>query len=325
MAEYEDYLIHLVEAPGLLEAKGMTALSGLDPEQVDLLRPTWPRIPIERRQELAQRLVELSEESSDLEFESVFRIGITDEDSDVRAHAVRGLWECEERAIIEPVSKLLTTDDDEDVRASAAQLLGQFALRAELGKLLPIDADRVISALLHAVNDPEETVEVRRRVVEALGPVSLIEVHDIIRESYGDEDERIQASALLAMGLSGDEQWLTIILDEMSNPSPFMRYEAARAAAQLATEEAVPDIITLLDDPDGEVQWMAVTALGAIGGPQATEALQRSLSHPEGLVREAATDALEQIQTLRDPLTLMGGDDLLNEADYKFGDDDDDY
>lgn len=305
----------LLEMSRPLSAQILLTLSNLLPQDVDRLRQLWPRAPVERRQEIARRLVALGEENVELSFDAFFRLGLEDPDGEVREQAVLGLWECEERAIIAPLCALLRTDDEEPVRSAAAQVLGQFALRAELGKLLPRDAQRVVQTLLEAAEDSEEEIDVRRRAIEALGPISSSEVRRILRESYEGADDRLRAGALHAMGRNGDGEWLPVILDELESPSSTMRFEAATAAGLLGSFKALAGLLPLIDDEDSEVQEAAVNALGRIGGARATEVLRRCLDHPSTLVREAAAEALEQIRAQQAPLSLLGDDSLAQEEE----------
>lgn len=313
--EFETYLTLLVEGTEKLESDGMNLLSGLDLEKTNLLQQIWSSISTDRRAELSETLVELADDNPELEYESVFRLSLSDVDAQIRKASIKGLWDCEDRTIIAPIIQLMRTDEEEEVRSVATQLVGKFALQGELGKLLPVDQDLVINGLMESIYDPEETLEVRRRVVEALGPVSKSEVYDIIRDFYDDEDERLKGSALYAMGLSGDESWLDFIIDEMSNPSPLLRYESAHAAAELGSEEVVPELANLVEDVDSEVQWMAVTALGTIGGGHAVEILRKLLNHQDASIKQVATESLEQIETFSDPMKLMDRGPLFDDPD----------
>jgi HEAT repeat protein len=312
LEEFEAYLTFLVEGIEKLESSGMSVLSGLDLEKLLLLQQKWNVIPTDRRQTLIRNLIESADENPDLEYESVFLVSLTDILAEIRKSSITGLWDCEDRTIIAPIIKLMRTDEDEGVRSVAAQLAGKFALQAELGKLLPVDQDLVINGLLESIYDPEETLEVRRRVLEALGSIATSEVYEIIRDFYDDDDERLKGSALYAMGVSGDENWLDFIIDEMSNSSSLLRYEAAHAASALGSEEVMNDLANLVEDVDPEVQRMAVTAVGTIGGSHAVEILQELRNHPNSSVKQLAIDSLELIDAFNDPMKSMDGSSLFD-------------
>lgn len=264
-------------------------------------------LSFERRRAVLTHLVELAEESVDLNFDSIFRKSMHDEDEEVREIAINGLWECEERSLIDPLLHCLRNDEEERVRSAAALSLGRFAMLAELGKLLERDANKVETGLLEALEKEEEgSFEVRRRTIEALAPFNTLQVREIILESYESVDEKIRASALYAMGQNGDASWIPYILEEMESTVPEVRFEAAGAAGRLHDESLVPALARMGNDDNPEVQSSVVTALNAIGGPTAQRVLRRFLQHNDDRMRELALDALDNMQTQEAP-----GTDLL--------------
>lgn len=261
----------------------------------------------ERRRSVLTHLVELAEESVDLNFDSIFRKSMYDEDEEVREIAINGLWECEERSLIDPLLQCLRNDEEERVRSAAALSLGRFAMLAELGKLLERDAKKVEMGLLEALEKEEEgSFEVRRRTIEALAPFNTLQVREIITESYESVNEKIRASALYAMGQNGDISWIPYILEEMEGTTPEIRFEAAGAAGRLNDESLIPALARMGNDDNPEVQSAVVTALNAIGGPTAQRVLRRFLQHSDERMRELALDALDDMQTQEAP-----GTDLL--------------
>jgi HEAT repeat protein len=110
----------------------------------------------------------------------------------------------------------------------------------------------------------------------------------------------MRVSAVFAMGSSADEQWIDTVISELEAQSPAMRYEAARAAGELEARNAVPTLARLLDDPDTEVQGMAVWALGQIGGGRAKKLLNEIASGDDGSLAEAAVEALEEMTWMHD-------------------------
>jgi HEAT repeat protein len=75
-----------------------------------------------------------------------------------------------------------------------------------------------------------------------------------------------------------------------------MRYEAAGACGELGEKEAVPYLIELVSDPDVEVQLAAIKALGKIGAPEAKVCLEQCLDNPNDIVRQAAEQALYELE-----------------------------
>jgi hypothetical protein len=88
----------------------------------------------------------------------------------------------------------------------------------------------------------------------------------------------------------------------------------------LQARQAVLALIDLLDDPDREVQGAAVWALGQVGGRQAREALRTCLMSDDEVLREAAEEALSELEFYRDPLSLsLYGTDLGGEEEEDEG------
>jgi HEAT repeat protein len=183
-------------------------------------------------------------------------------------------------------------------------VLGRFELLAELDGLPPGQAARIDNALRAAIADSDEGVEVRARAIEAIGARSEPWVEGIIRSAYEGPNQRLRVSALEAMGRTCNSDWLPLLIGELENEDPEIRFEAAGALGEIGDEAAVPHLLQRLDDEDAEVQDTVIAALGEIGGRRSRSALERLAKHPVERVREAAQEALEQIDFADDPLTL---------------------
>jgi len=247
--------------------------------------------------------ITLAEGDPQLDYNDIFMLVIKDTDETVRLKSMEGLWEYEDRSLIDPMINILRGDSSELARASAAVSLGKFAMLYELGKLHQKDGDRVEESLIAAIRNEKETIEVRRRAVEALSPLSLPIVTDIISEAYKNNNALMKASALYAMGINSDPAWLPLIINELNNIDPEIRFEAAKACGAFEDAQAVPQLLKLLNDPDSEVKISVISALGKIGGDEAEAALEECLKLPEDYIRDAANDALRELYFNRDPFS----------------------
>jgi len=300
----ELYLAELRDLDKPMAVSKLANLSDLSPEEADVFSREWPGIDVARRRQTVGQLVELAEDNFELDFDDVFRSCLTDADGEVRVKAIEGLWACEERSLIDQLVSLLLEDIEHSVRAAAADGLGRFAMLAELGKLPESDAEKVEEALLSVFNNENEQLNVRRRVLEAISPLSKPQVEEMIRHAYRSDSTEFQVSAVYAMGRNCNPGWLPVLLKELRSPNPQLRFEAVRACAELETEEAVPHLIELTRDGDAEVQISAIEALGQIGGSEAREGLQRCLDSSEEPIRQASQDALEEMGFWEDPTSL---------------------
>ncbi len=299
-----------------LSASAVSVLSNATKPNLASFAQTWVRLPVERRQRVAQMLVDLAEKNIELDYNVLFRYLLNDDDAAVRALGIEGLWEDEDAARVKPLIGFLRSDPDARVRAAAADSLGRFMLLAEYGRLPQSPhADLIFEALCATVRGTAEDLGVRRRAVEALAYSSRDPVRDMIAAAYADDDAEMRVSAVAAMGRSGDTYWRKTAASELDSPDPRMRFEAARAVGQLEYRAAVPHLIELLDDPDREVQMVAVSALGQIGGRSAKDALTQLTESDDEVLRDLADEALQELQISSDPNFLLFDLDLDAEAD----------
>ena len=149
-----------------------------------------------------------------------------------------------------------------------------YVLAGELEELSPALAMRVEEALLSVVHNRTEMLDVRRHALESLSYSSETGVRHLIEDAYYSPYEEMRLSALIAMGRSADVRWRKLAQIELGNPDADMRAEAARACGELETQQALADLILLLEDDETQVRLAAISALGRIGGREATDALR---------------------------------------------------
>jgi HEAT repeat protein len=301
----ENYLKDLRDVEKSLVISKLVNLSDLSREEMEAFKNMWAGINVARRREIVERLVELAEDNFELDYTAIFRLCLGDGDGQVRAKAIDGLSECEERSLLDPLISLLLGDLEDSVRVAAAAALGTFAMLAEFGELKANDADKVEKALLTAFNNKKEQMDVRCRALESISMMSRPQVEVMIRQAYQSDALEFRASALCAMGRTCNSDWLSILLQELGSPSAQLRFEAARACAELEADDAVPRLIELTRDDDAQVRLAAVEALGRIGGNEAKQALQECRDGPDDAMSEAAEDALDEMKFWEDPFAIQ--------------------
>ncbi len=304
MTSFNEYLTELKEDGQPVKAARLSRLSHLGDEEQGLFLRAWSTFSDKRRRHVIRLLVDLAEDNVELNFDAIFLSGITDGDPQVRAEAIRGLWEYDQRDLIEPLIRLLGTDGDTDVRSEAALALGRFVLQWEFGALRDRYFRRVEAALRQALGNGGEEMEVRARALEAIGACSLPWVRRAIRQAYDGQDRPLRVSAIHAMGRNCDPAWLPVLFQELTSSDAEMRYEAALACGSMADETAVPRLAPLLEDEDAEVRAATIAALGEIGGREAKAVLMRYLDHPSRGVRDAVREALSLVDFDEDPFSF---------------------
>jgi HEAT repeat protein len=296
LSPFEESLAELRGSSRLMSYSCLLSFSDMSPEELMLFKDVWTGIDARRRYNVLSRMASLVEERVELNFHSVMECCLADPDEKLRAKAIEGLWENRHVSQITRLISLLRQDKAAKVRAAAATALGKFAMMAELQELRQSYVWAVSNALLAAFHDRGESLEVRRRALEAIAPMSLPEVAGIIQEAYRSRNAELKASAIYAMGQNCSPAWLPLLQEELNSPDPEIRFEAAGACGELGEEDAVPSLIVLLSDSDIQVRLAAIETLGRIGGEHAKTALLRCLQDPDGEVSQAAVEALEEIE-----------------------------
>ena len=300
----KDYLDELLGQKKPIVVAKLVNLSNVGPADIKLFTKRWGSATVERRRQVISRLEELAETNPELDFDHIFQTCLHDPDPMVRVKAVESLTECEDYRLIELMACLLKEDSSPAVREAAATVLGGFVLLAELNKLPALYATKVAQALLAAIDATATDSEVRRRAIEAIAPLSLPQVKEIIAKAYRNDDLKTRSSALYAMGRNCDPQWLPILLAELNSSEPELRFEAVRACGEMGDEEAVSSLIKLLGDEDTEVRLAAIVALGEIGGREAKDALLGCLKHPDPATQEAVEEALAVLEFYQEPTSF---------------------
>jgi HEAT repeat protein len=292
----EQVLDHISDKNTPLSPATLHMLSALGRKEMQLYAERWPLISVARRRQVIRNLVEIAEANFEVDFNSVFRLGLQDEDEEVRAQAIDGLWEDENPTVADSLLRILSTDPSITVRAGAATGLGRFVLLAELEELEEELGRRIVEALREVIGDSQEALEVRRRAVEAISFSGEEGTGELIQEAYHHPAERMRISAIFSMGRSADPDWGPTVTAELDSPNPELRFEAARACGELDLQEAVPRLIDLIVDLDREVQQAAIYALGQIGGQEARRALQLCCESDDEVIVLAAEDALDELE-----------------------------
>ena len=262
----------------------------------------------DRRREVVSTMVEQAEANLELDFTSIFRLCLRDDDDRLVQLGVEGLWEMEDRWLVLELVELLRSERGPQVRAASALALGKFPVLAQEGKLRAQDSELVYRVLTDFLEDEIEDLEVRRRCLEAVAPYNTEEVREYIHWAYDSEDQDLRSSSIYAMGRTGQALWLPILMQELDSHDPAVRYETAHACGELGEEGPVPQLVDLLQDDDPEVRLACIAALGKIGGALARRALIDCVRDGDAAMSDAANTELENLAFLDDPMRLLPGD-----------------
>ena len=262
-------------------ARYLHRFSDMEPDDLKQLKKVWPEVSPRRKHTLLEDLEDLAETDTLTSFDDLARSLLADPDPEVRARAIRLLWECEDVKLIPVYLDMLNNDEDVEVRAAAANALGQFVYLGELDKIPAELHHEVEDQLLAATSSSNETL-IRRRALESLGYSGRKEVIPLIEAAYGEKKNDWVVSALFAMGRSSDNRWKKQVLSQLRSPDEDIRSEAIHAAGELELESARPVLLDLLEDEeDLEVRRELIWALSRIGGEGVRSKLEELLEIEE--------------------------------------------
>ena len=194
-------------------------------------------------------------------------------------------------------------------RADEAARPGACAALGEIGD------PRSEAALVAALSDPG--MRVRKAAAQALGEIGAAGAAGPLAAALADRTEEVRAAAAASLdklgwqaqnGQAGAAYWvawhswyqcaelgapaveplISALKDKSSRP------DAARTLGEIGDPRALAPLITLLQDPDGNVQAAATGALARIGDA-AVEPLIAALNDPDWQVRCCAAEALGRI------------------------------
>lgn len=221
----------------------------------------------------------------------------------VRRMAVDSLGRLRDRSAVTALGKALG-DPDPHVRSGAVRALGV------------IDDEGVLSYLVSALKDPDHGVRetashvltewsspaVAKRLAGVLavpslresaadllmriGPTSVELLIDVLFQ--GSADVRATVGPLL-YNLVGVEEFV----GRMDSLEPERRLRAAEALGAIGGPDAVDALAAALSDPDERLRLRAAQLLGDLGDPRVAGAVARLLDDPVPEVAEAARETLE--------------------------------
>src|SRR5579884_1215964 len=131
----QSYLEELADPSRPIRVSKLANLNQLTPEERAEFERAWPQFDVERRLQVLTQLNDLAEDNPELDFNAVHLASLADPDARVRAAALEGLWEYDDRDFIPVLIDLMHGDEDSGVRAEAALSLGRYVVLGEFGSL----------------------------------------------------------------------------------------------------------------------------------------------------------------------------------------------
>ncbi|HEY2408752.1 MAG TPA: HEAT repeat domain-containing protein [Polyangiaceae bacterium] len=185
----------------------------------------------------------------------------------------------------------------DDVAFLTALLSHQAAAvrRAALGGLGNSESALGVEAAAFALTDEEPAV--RYAAVQTLGKLraadgsrpGLVKLLELVQSS---DDQELIASALRALGESGDHAALAVLRPLVRTASPMVAVSAIEALARVPDARRVEGLLEGLSHPEAEVVKASILALGDAPDPRIVAHLGACLDHEAWDVRRLAADML---------------------------------
>ncbi len=135
-------------------------------------------------------------------------------------------------------------------------------------------------------------------------------VDALVRQAAGEDDPKVLATLVLALGRLGDARCLPTLAGFLASRDRRVRANAVEALGLIGGTEALRVLAPHLDDPDNRVRANAVVALSALPGFDVTPALRSMAASNQELMRLSAVYALLVLrrEDLGDCLAGLVGD-----------------
>jgi HEAT repeat protein len=270
----------------------------------------------------------------------VFIQHLDDEDPQVRAAAIRGLWFSPHPDLLDRLIEMAEQDPSPLVRAQAISGLGIYMHEGEMAdydfdwgpmteilredELPQADFIRAKDFLLSVYAEETRSLDERRFAIESLGFLSDPKAADLVKEACNRPEREMKISALFAMGRSGLVRWTEILGQELYNSDQDIQREAIRAVGEIGMTELGKDLWRLTYADDREIMLEAIEALGQTGWEEAFARLDELTGHLDQEIARVAQEALDEWLFM---VKLQQDDDLplaWDEDDLEFDWDEDD-
>jgi HEAT repeat protein len=301
-----------------------------NPQATEAFLAEFATLDLAAQRQRIRQLSETEEENYSENHAPIYAVLMNHTDPEVRRCAIEAMWYYPDEEYLDRILNVLWFDSDEEVRGRAAMVLGRFMYEGFVMEELDESvAQRVKRLLFEVSTDERESVAVRRFGLEALSfCTDDPKVLNLIEQGYFAADQRMQLSALFAMGRSGLERWHGYLQRALHEPDKEFRIEAICACGEAQIMSAVPELQKMCFDMDRDIRLEAIWALGKIGDERALHTLQRCTRDADPEISEVAHDAIEELGIAAAILRgeyeeAMDDDDLADLEGYDEGDWDD--
>lgn len=206
------------------------------------------------------------------------------EDAEVRAAAAEALARSDEALVVPVIQEAVSSPRTQLGAALAYARLGTSHCQPLVG-LLGSDASAV-----------------RAAAAEGLAHCGITFLEPLAEALRTEADLEARQAMVRALGTSGTEGAVQLLLPLLADEDPGVRFAAIQALGRNRHPSAFDPLVGVLADERPEMRAVAMSALGQIGDPLAYEPLARHLDTEERDLRRTAIFALDRLD-----LSQVGG------------------
>jgi HEAT repeat protein len=230
----------------------------------------------------------------------LLKVAHSDQDREARRTAIRQLGEFDREPVVDDLMKLYASDSDVETKRTALHALSEMKNQRAQSRLLEVartDAnaemrrtairvlgergEAAIDDLLR-LYDAEQSMEVRRAILQSLGEIKSPRVEDkLFQVASADENLELRRQAIHALGERAGQRSLKFLSDtaERADGNAEVQVQAVRAISERPADEAVPILIRIArTHPNPVVRRQAIRSLGESGDPRAVEFFREVLA-----------------------------------------------
>lgn len=252
------------------------------------------------------------------------RNGLSSPDPGIRGASARALASYGTMEALEQIVSI-QNDDVPEVRADVALALGRFAgeaflditsptivgyvesgepvvVAAAIEALAALEQRQLLSVVLDKVQFPDARVRASamRAAADLADPADLRPVINAIGAGLRDEDVSNRVLSAQLLGRFTDSLAVLSLSQVVNGPEPEVRYAAISALGTTRHPDAVGTLLALLEDPDREIRLAAVEALRTLNMVTAIGGIEAQMA------RENDPVSAEALQGLIDHLSQNG-------------------
>lgn len=218
---------------------------------------------------------------------AILKNGLEHENAYIRNHAVQIVAESGCRSFMPEILNLLS-DSSTAVR---------FAAATAIGDLQCFGCENQVQARLEDANE-----NVRIAAAYALVKLNRPDYHQVIRQAALSPDQTVRANAVLLLGRLANPADLELLYEVLNDPRSVdkVRLQAVESIARLKDEQMYRSKLwALLISKYADDRVMGIRGMGALGTPEARNAILTMLQDDILEVRLAAAEQLGQLQDER--------------------------